>query len=50
MYTDNNGDTWHRDTDTPLVLNRNSVTVDPTDPDRIYAAHFGGGVWSSPRP
>lgn len=44
MYSDDGGDSWALASDHPFHNTINSVTVDPTDPCKLYYATGGAGV------
>jgi photosystem II stability/assembly factor-like uncharacterized protein len=44
LYTKDGGATWGKNTVPPLQRNARSVTVDPTDPSKIFYSYFGGGI------
>ncbi|MBL6991916.1 MAG: hypothetical protein ISR65_19190 [Bacteriovoracaceae bacterium] len=50
LYTTDGGDTWKKNDKVPLQHNGYNVTLDPSDPTKIYYTFFGNALMHGPRP
>ena len=50
MYSDDEGITWKKNENLPLLNNGNSAVIDPRNSTHIYYTFFGGGMMHGPVP